>query len=198
MADTRVPIQKRSIEKKQKILDAGFELFCKKGYHKTNTIEIAKQAGVSTGSVYSYFKDKREIYIATFEDYLDNLSERLFEELEEINPFTLENFVDKWLTSYMELYATSGHALAQLRIMIIDDSEINHHFSASESNYFTRLVELLERNGIYKENIFEKIYACCVLVDTLRQEKSVFSHSELNFAVFTEQVKDIIIKLLSN
>lgn len=198
LAKTRVPIQKRSIEKKQKILDAGFELFCKKGYYKTNTIEIAKHAGVSTGAVYSYFKDKREIYIAAFEDYLDNLSGCLFEELEAINPFTLENFVDKWLTSYIELYATSSHALALLRVMIIDDSEINHHFSASESNYFTRLVEFLEKNGIYKENIIEKIYACCVLVDTLRQEKSVFSHSELNFTVFTEQVKDMILKLLSS
>ena len=55
LAETRVPIQKRSIEKKQKILDAGFELFCKKGYYKTNTIEIAKHAGVSTGAFYRLF-----------------------------------------------------------------------------------------------------------------------------------------------
>lgn len=40
MTDTRVPVQKRSKEKKQKILNAGFELFCEKGYYKTNTIEI--------------------------------------------------------------------------------------------------------------------------------------------------------------
>ena len=66
MADVRIPIQKRSIEKKQKILTAGFDLFCEKGYYKTNTAEIAKYAGVSTGALYSYFEDKRQIFIESF------------------------------------------------------------------------------------------------------------------------------------
>ena len=198
MADTRVPIQKRSIEKKQKILTAGFELFTEKGYYKTNTIEIAKRAGVSTGAVYSYFKDKREIYIASFENYLDNLSDRLFRELEKISPFNLSSFVDGWIAAYLELYANSGRTFGQLRMMIIDDEEIKHHFSASESKYYSKVIKILGENGIIHDNIHEKIYACCVLVDTLRQENSVFSHSELNFTVFKQQIKSAIIALLSN
>ena len=47
--EIREPIQKRSIEKKEKIIQAGFELICDKGYYNTNTAEIAKSAGVSTG-----------------------------------------------------------------------------------------------------------------------------------------------------
>lgn len=61
MAKTRIPTQKRSIEKREKILKAGFKLFCENGYYKANTVEIAKCAGVSTGALYSYFADKREI-----------------------------------------------------------------------------------------------------------------------------------------
>ena len=56
--EIREPIQKRSIEKKEKIIKSGFELICEKGYYNTNTAEIAKAAGVSTGIVYQYFKDK--------------------------------------------------------------------------------------------------------------------------------------------
>ena len=41
-----------SLEKKEKIIKAGFNLMCKKGYYNTNTVEIAKFAGVSTGIVY--------------------------------------------------------------------------------------------------------------------------------------------------
>ena len=51
MNDTRIPVQKRSIEKRKRILEAGFQLFCEKGYYKTNTIEIARHAKVSTGTV---------------------------------------------------------------------------------------------------------------------------------------------------
>lgn len=41
-----------SLEKEEKIIKAGFDLMCKKGYYNTNTLEIAKFAGVSTGIVY--------------------------------------------------------------------------------------------------------------------------------------------------
>ena len=56
----RQPIQERANEKKQKIIEAGYKLFAEKGYYNTNTQEIAKAAGVSTGIVYSYFKDKKD------------------------------------------------------------------------------------------------------------------------------------------
>ena len=59
---TRNPTQKRSMEKKQRIKDAAFELMAKNGYHNTSSNEIAKKAEVSIGTFYSYFKDKKELY----------------------------------------------------------------------------------------------------------------------------------------
>ncbi len=41
-----------SLEKEEKIIKAGFDLMCKKGYYNTNTVEIAKFAAVSAGFVY--------------------------------------------------------------------------------------------------------------------------------------------------
>ena len=48
----REPQQKRSIDKKNRIIEAGYKLFAEKGYFDTNTAEIAKEAGVSTGIIY--------------------------------------------------------------------------------------------------------------------------------------------------
>ncbi|MCR5061461.1 MAG: TetR/AcrR family transcriptional regulator [Saccharofermentans sp.] len=59
---TREPTQKRSIEKKQRIKDAAFDLMAENGYHNTSSNEIAKKAGVSIGTFYSYFKDKKDLY----------------------------------------------------------------------------------------------------------------------------------------
>ena len=73
MTKTRVPTQKRSIEKREKIVKAGFDLFCEKGYYKTNTAEIAKYAGVSTGALYSCFEDKRQIFIESFHKHIDSI-----------------------------------------------------------------------------------------------------------------------------
>lgn len=160
MADKRIPVQRRSIERKQKILSSGFKLFCEHGYYKTNTIEIAKHAGVSTGAVYSYFKDKREIYIAAFDSYLEEISGRLFEELEQSQTLPLPDFVENWVTVYLELYAASGHALSQLRMMILEDEEINRHFSDLENEYFMKLIRLLNKNGVERADLMETIYTC--------------------------------------
>ena len=50
---TREPQQKRSIEKKNRIIEIGFRLMCEKGYQNTTTADIAKAAGDSTGIIYS-------------------------------------------------------------------------------------------------------------------------------------------------
>ena len=72
-SEIRKPIQKRSIEKKEKIIQAGFELICDKGYYNTNTAEIAKYAGVSTGIIYQYFKDKHDILIEGIKLYANSI-----------------------------------------------------------------------------------------------------------------------------
>lgn len=68
---TRTPTQKRSIEKKQRIKDAAFELMAANGYHNTSSNEIAKKADVSIGTFYSYFKDKKELYKELVSDIYD-------------------------------------------------------------------------------------------------------------------------------
>ena len=67
--DVREPKQQRAILKKESIIDAGFKCICEVGYHNTNTAEIAKEANVSTGIIYQYFKDKHDILIESLYAY---------------------------------------------------------------------------------------------------------------------------------
>ncbi len=66
--DIRIPKQQRSIEKKQRIKDAAIKLISEKGYHSTSSNEIAKEADVSIGTFYSYFKDKKALYVELVDD----------------------------------------------------------------------------------------------------------------------------------
>ena len=54
-----------------KIIEAGFDLICNDGYYKTNTSKIAKKAGVLTGIIYQYFKDKKDIFLSGLDKYAD-------------------------------------------------------------------------------------------------------------------------------
>ena len=46
------------------ILDAALKLFTRKGYENTSIEELAAEAGVGKGTIYSYFKTKSEIFLA--------------------------------------------------------------------------------------------------------------------------------------
>jgi AcrR family transcriptional regulator len=46
-------------------------IFTKKGYHKTTVDEIAAAIGVSKGTIYYYFKNKEELYLAIIREGID-------------------------------------------------------------------------------------------------------------------------------
>ena len=53
-------------ERAEQIFAAAYELFTAQGYHPTSMDAIAERAGVGKGTLYWYFKGKRELFIALF------------------------------------------------------------------------------------------------------------------------------------
>ncbi len=49
-------------EKRDKIINAALTEFAQNGFEKASTNEIVKNAGISRGLLYHYFKDKEELY----------------------------------------------------------------------------------------------------------------------------------------
>lgn len=60
----RVPVQARSRERVERILDAAALLLTEEGYDAVKTNLIAKRAGVSIGSVYQFFPNRFAIFNA--------------------------------------------------------------------------------------------------------------------------------------
>lgn len=79
----RRPKQTRSIETKEKILKTALKLFCENGFYKTTTNQIAKQASVPIGSIYSYFKNKDMILLEILADYDQSFLDTIDKAIEE-------------------------------------------------------------------------------------------------------------------
>lgn len=78
MNSIRTPKQKRGIDTKERITKAAMKLFAEKGIHGTTSKEIAKKAGVSIGSFYSYFKNKKKLLLEMLEDYVEDHYEAIW------------------------------------------------------------------------------------------------------------------------
>ncbi len=62
--------------KKQKIINAGFEVFAEHGYAKASVDEIIKAADISKGSLFYYFESKKNFYLYLYH-YCGEQMERL-------------------------------------------------------------------------------------------------------------------------
>ena len=76
-----VPKQARSKQTKEKIVQAAIQLFQARGYEKTTSNDIASEAGVSVGSFYVYFTDKRQLLLTIFDRLADELYKNIFDGL---------------------------------------------------------------------------------------------------------------------
>lgn len=66
----RVPLQARSRERVERILDAAEHEFAEHGYEAATTEAIAARAGAAIGSLYQFFPNKRALFDALAERYL--------------------------------------------------------------------------------------------------------------------------------
>ncbi|MBJ8078172.1 TetR/AcrR family transcriptional regulator [Bacillus cereus group sp. N12] len=51
-------------ERQMRILEAAVDMFGEKGYASTSTSEIAKRAGVAEGTIFRYYKTKKDLLLA--------------------------------------------------------------------------------------------------------------------------------------
>lgn len=64
---------------RQKLVEVARELFARKGLEATTMNDIAANSGKGRRTLYTYFRNKEEIYAAVIETELERLSERIDE-----------------------------------------------------------------------------------------------------------------------
>ena len=196
ISDVREPTQKRSIEKKEKIIKSGFELICKQGYHNTNTAEIAKVAGVSTGIIYQYFEDKHDIFICGLEKYADSISYPMPDLSEEkFNKKDFPKFLEKMINAYIENHKLSQFAHQEIMAMTHSDEKVSYYFYKQELNITNKLVEFLQKNKFSCDNLIEKVHIMIGMIDNLCHEIVYHKHDEINYDVMKEIVQTNILAL---
>lgn len=194
--EIREPVQKRSIEKKEKIIKSGFELICDKGYYNTNTAEIAKAAGVSTGIVYQYFKDKHDILIAGLNIYADSIFFPVLDIPEKgFNKSNFRENLKDMLKKFIDDHKLSKQAHEEITAMVHSDKEVSKLFYEAEIKMTNTFVEKLKLGNIDCDNINEKAHIAVHLIDDLCHEIVYHKHDDMNYDEMINLVIDIIVKI---
>ncbi|MGI6394591.1 MAG: TetR/AcrR family transcriptional regulator [bacterium] len=124
--------------RKDQILFLASKVFAKKGYHATSISDICEKSGVARGTIYLYFKNKRDI----FETLITNFSSSM---LENIRMFSLdEPLCDQFDRNIRHFAETIIQNRDLTKIIASEavglDNEFDHHLIL----FYTKLAEYVE------------------------------------------------------
>ena len=195
----REPIQKRSIEKKEKIIKYGFELICEKGYYNTNTAEIAKAAGVSTGIVYSYFTDKHDILLEGLKRFANSIFYPSVDFINyiEINENNLEQIIREIISKFIKNHKLSKSAHEEITAMAHSDKDVANFFHENEIEMTNVVTGLLKKNGFESKDLMERVHIVIGLIDNICHETVYHKHKNINYDTMTNIVINEIVHILT-
>ncbi len=197
--NVREPIKKTSIKKKKTIIEKGFLLMCEKGYHNVTCVDIAKYAGVSTGIIYQYFKDKRDIFIHGVEDYTDKIMFPMIDIIDNviIDKTSLNLLLSKMIDKFISVHNIKKEAHEELMAMSHLDPEISDIFKSRELLMTEKTSTILLNNGFNEYHINEKVHIIIGLVDNYCHEVVYHKHHDLDYNAMKDEIINIIVKILA-
>jgi TetR/AcrR family fatty acid metabolism transcriptional regulator len=71
----------RDSDKHQQIIEAAVRVFARNGYYNSRVSDIAREAGVASGTIYLYFKTKDEILVTLFREKMATWVSNVREEI---------------------------------------------------------------------------------------------------------------------
>ena len=161
---------------------------------RSNTAEIAKMAGVSTGIVYSYFQDKKDILIEVVKLYISRLNKQFqpileFFDFEKDFIVVINKFIDTAISSHQMNLEAHNEFLA----LALLNADIQNLFNKFEEETLSILLEKIAKYSLTTDELLlEKLRVSYGIIENLCHSyiSSKIREDEL------EQMKSICVSLI--
>lgn len=191
----REPIQTRSIDKKNKIIEAAYEIFSEVGYYNANTTEIAKMAGVSTGIVYGYFKDKKDILLYIIDIYIKKAACPIMEYVGNLSsPIDMQKTLCDLIELTTKIHKENSNLHNILHSLTASDEKINKKFICLEDHITYNATNRLKELCVDIPNLTEKIHIAMNSIQSFSHEYVYDRHEYIDY----EKMKISTIEMLYN
>jgi AcrR family transcriptional regulator len=102
----REPRQRRAHHTVEAVLDAVIRILKREGFDAVTTNRIAEVAGVSIGSIYQYFPDKRAIFVALHERHIQEIDRLVESTLVEHASSSLDALIRAMIEAMVDAHAS--------------------------------------------------------------------------------------------
>ena len=170
-------------EKERKIIESSIRIFSEKGFSAATTSEIAKDAGVAEGTIFRYFKTKKDILRAILIQAINLVSSRIV--ISPVEKILLSSEAKDLRTVLKELFVD--------RMKLVDNFFPMARVIFTEALYHEDVREALFQNMLLKaRNTFETFHEILIKKGIIRKDinaDSLFRCILGNFMFFIIQRK---------
>jgi AcrR family transcriptional regulator len=133
---------------RREVLDAAARVFPKRGYHQTTVEEVAEQAGLSIGAVYSNFASKADLFLALYGQHVERwVGELEARVLEGKTPAARTQAAGRWWAEFMEQEQAWMLLEIEFWAHAVRDPELRKRFGALFAPLRRTTADLLERGA---------------------------------------------------
>jgi len=149
------------------MLDAALKLLKRKGVSSITTNRIAETAGVSIGSLYQYFPNKRAIFIALHERHIAQVDGIMLRRIAESAEVPLEQLISSLIDGMIEAHATDPELSVLLQAEVPHRAEGTRDFSVRLHGDFRRALAPHAKEFSGKTDLDMRAFFVCNMVDAL-------------------------------
>jgi AcrR family transcriptional regulator len=197
------PVQGRSKKRSKQIIDATSELLERVGFDDLNTILIAKEVGISIGSLYHYFPNKHAILYAMGMRWLDDI-ESVLNEFDgwDIENIPLSDLIDDMLSTNFKVYKKQKAILTLVQAMF-SVPELRELDEKHDEMMITTFARLFKRMGMSKQLkererlgrvYLESTHAVFVTMSTQQGERVKRTQADLKVMVMALLLSHLAVK----
>jgi AcrR family transcriptional regulator len=166
-AARRAPIQERSQMTVEAILDAVINLLKRRGAASITTNRIAETAGVSIGSLYQYFPNKRAIFIALHERHIGQVDRIMQRRMAESAESTLEELISSLIDGMIEAHAVDPELSDLLQAEVPHRADGTRDFSVRLHGAFRKALAPHVREFASRTDLDMRAFFVSTMVDAL-------------------------------
>ncbi len=192
----RIPRQQRGIKTKQRLIDVAIKIFSEKGYYNTSSNEISEHAGLSIGCFYSYFKNKKQLFLEALNYYNYQINKGLRDNVI-IEHADRDLLLSEFIRSVFKAHKICPQFHNEVIVMSILDSDIKkivYEEEKFELNYVYKLLEL------WKDDIkVNDLETAAFIIYNLIQKNThtfMFFETKIKEEYLIKELVEIILKYL--
>jgi AcrR family transcriptional regulator len=142
--------EEKKQQTKKAILEAAVRLFDKKGFEKTSIQELAVEAGIGKGTIYTYFQTKSEIFYAFCEEQLEFVHAELASKTDPDAP-VIEQLMTVFMGEFLHVTRNREFGRFFMQQVLFPENSDKNRFEEVDNKWLELLYSIFKRAQQKKE-----------------------------------------------